>query len=140
VRASFTVAWINARAKAPRTAGERLVKPAAVKIAMVMCSDAVAQGGDATKQHCQAKWTYNQNGQRATIACVKLCGLDKSRLLKIGNTLNLRSLCVCLIKSLLFHNVWIAQRFRLSEIRLGAGPDKIYVDISLLKTSWAFLT
>jgi len=45
VRASFTVAWINARAKAPRTAGERLVKPAAVKIAMVMCSDAVAQGG-----------------------------------------------------------------------------------------------
>jgi len=69
-------------------------------------SDGVAQGG-ATKQHCQAKCTYNQIGQRATIACVKFCGLDKSRLLKIGNTLNLRSLCVCLIKSLLFHKVWM---------------------------------
>jgi len=30
----------------------------------------------------------------------------------IGNTLNLRSLCVCLIKSPLFHKVLAAQGFR----------------------------
>jgi len=41
VRASFSVPWKNARAKAPRV-GESLVKPAAVKIARIMCSDAVA--------------------------------------------------------------------------------------------------
>jgi len=56
VRASFTIAWKNARAKAPHTAGESLVKPAAVKIARIMCSDAVAQGG-ATKQHCRTTRT-----------------------------------------------------------------------------------
>jgi len=38
VRASFPVAWKNARAKALYTAGETVVKPAAMKI---MCSDAV---------------------------------------------------------------------------------------------------
>jgi len=41
VRASFSVAWKNARAKALYTAVESLVKPAAVKIARMMCSDAV---------------------------------------------------------------------------------------------------
>jgi len=56
VRASFSVAWKNARAKAPYTAGESLVKPAAVKISRIMCSDAAAQGR-ATKQHCRAKYT-----------------------------------------------------------------------------------
>jgi len=78
-----------------------LVKPAAVKIAR-MCSEAVAQGC-ATKQHCRGKCTYNQIGLRAAAACVKLCGLDKPRLPKIGNTLNLRSLCVCVIQSPVFH-------------------------------------
>ena len=88
-----------------------MVKPAAVKIARILCSEAVSQGC-ATKQHCRAKCTYNQIGPRAAAACVKLCGLNKPRLLKIGNTLNLRSLCVCLIKSLSFHEVWTALRFR----------------------------
>jgi len=54
VRASFTVSWENARAKAPRTAGESLVKPAAVKIARIMCSEAAAQGCT-PKQQCRAK-------------------------------------------------------------------------------------
>jgi len=52
-RGSFTVAWKNARAKAPYTAEESLVTPAAGKI---MCSDAAAQGC-ITKQHCRAKCT-----------------------------------------------------------------------------------
>jgi len=42
----------NAGAKALRTAGESLVKPAAVKIARIMCSEAAAQGC-ATKQQCR---------------------------------------------------------------------------------------
>jgi len=42
VRASFSVAWKNARAKGPSTARESLVKSAAVKIARIMCSVAVA--------------------------------------------------------------------------------------------------
>jgi len=33
----------NARAKAPYSAGESLVKPAAVKTTRIMCSNAVAQ-------------------------------------------------------------------------------------------------
>jgi len=45
VRASFTIAWKNTRAKAHHTAGESLVKPAAVKVARIMCSDAVIQRG-----------------------------------------------------------------------------------------------
>jgi len=56
VHASFPVAWKNARAKAPHTAGKSLVKPAAVKIARIMCSDVLAQRC-ATKQQCWAKCT-----------------------------------------------------------------------------------
>jgi len=56
VRASFSVAWKNARAKVPCTAGKNLFKPAAVKIARIMCSDAAAQGC-ATEQHWRAKCT-----------------------------------------------------------------------------------
>jgi len=56
VRASFSVAWKNARAKAPYTAGKSLVKPAALKIARIMCSDAAAQGC-ATEHNCWAKCT-----------------------------------------------------------------------------------
>ena len=40
--ASFSVVWKNARAKVLYTAGESLVRTAAVKIAMIMCGDAVA--------------------------------------------------------------------------------------------------
>jgi len=53
VRGSFAVAWKNARAKAPYTAEESLVKPAVGKI---MCSDAADQGC-ITKKHCRAKCT-----------------------------------------------------------------------------------
>ena len=56
VCASFSVAWKNAKAKAPCTAGKSLVKPAAVKIARIMCKDVVAQGC-ATEQNCRAKCT-----------------------------------------------------------------------------------
>ena len=42
VRASFYVAWKNAKEKAPYTAEESLVKPAAVTVARIMGSDAVA--------------------------------------------------------------------------------------------------
>jgi len=56
VRAYLSVAWKNARAKPPYTAGESLVKPAAVKIARIMCSDAAAQGCG-TVQHCRVKYT-----------------------------------------------------------------------------------
>jgi len=53
---AFSVAWKNATAKAPETAGKSFVKPAAVKIARIMCSDAAAQGC-ATRQQCRAKCT-----------------------------------------------------------------------------------
>jgi len=36
VPASFSVAWKNAGAKAPYTAGKSLVKPAAMEIARIM--------------------------------------------------------------------------------------------------------
>ena len=42
VLASFAVAWKIARAKAPNTAGENLIKPAAVEMAKIMCGDVVA--------------------------------------------------------------------------------------------------
>ena len=42
MRASFSVAWKTARAKAPHTTGERLVKPAAVIMARIICGEAVA--------------------------------------------------------------------------------------------------
>jgi len=43
----------NTRANAPCTAGESLVKPAAVKIAGIMCSDAVANKLAAVLYFCQ---------------------------------------------------------------------------------------
>ena len=42
VRTSFAVAWKIARAKAPHTAGENLIKPASVEMASIMCGDAIA--------------------------------------------------------------------------------------------------
>ena len=38
----FSVAWKIAKSKAPHTVGERLVKPAAVKVARIMYDGAVA--------------------------------------------------------------------------------------------------
>ena len=40
--ASFSVAWKIATAKAAHTAGERLIMPAAVEMARIMCGEAVA--------------------------------------------------------------------------------------------------
>ena len=42
VRASFFVSWKIAQEKAPHTAGENLIKPAAVEMATILCGDAVA--------------------------------------------------------------------------------------------------
>ena len=42
VRTSLSVAWKIARAKAPHTTGERLVKPAAGEMARIMCGEPVA--------------------------------------------------------------------------------------------------
>jgi len=62
------------------------------------------------------------------------------RSLKIGNTLNLRSLCVCFIKSALFHEVWTAQRFKFRQNCGWALSLKSSVAILLVKSSWVFLT
>ena len=42
VRASFSIAWKIARTKAPHATAERLVKPAAVEMARIICGEAVA--------------------------------------------------------------------------------------------------
>ena len=42
MRVSSSVAWNIARTKAPHTTGERLVKPAAIEMARIMCGEAVA--------------------------------------------------------------------------------------------------
>ena len=44
VRASFFVSWKIAREKAPHTAGENLIKPAAVEMAWILCGDIVSYG------------------------------------------------------------------------------------------------
>ena len=54
VRASFSVAWKIAEAKAPHTTGERLDKPAAVEMARIMCGEAVASKLAMVRQHNQA--------------------------------------------------------------------------------------
>jgi len=90
-----------------------LVKLAAVKIAMIMCSNVVAQGC-ATRQHYWAKYTQPEWSMGHSCLC-KALGVRQiaGHPLRIGNTLNLHSLCVCLIISPLFHKVWTAQRLRL---------------------------
>ena len=42
VQAFFSVAWKIARAKAPHATGKRLVKPASVEVARIMCGKAGA--------------------------------------------------------------------------------------------------
>jgi len=78
VRASFCVAWKNTRAKAPYAAGESLVKPAAVKIARIMCSDAIANklhmvllSNNTIKWHIQE---FSVAILKQTIAVVKRSG------------------------------------------------------------------
>jgi len=53
-----------------------LVKPAAVKIARIICSDAVTQGVQPSST--AEPNAHYQIGPQATVARVKLCGLDKS--------------------------------------------------------------
>jgi len=77
VRASFSIAWKNARAKTPYTAGKSLVKPAPVKIARIMCSDAAQLKGVQPNSTASLN-AHNQIIPRATAVCVKLCGLGKS--------------------------------------------------------------
>ena len=43
VQDSLSVAWKIARAKAPHTTGERLVKPAAIEMARIICGKAIAK-------------------------------------------------------------------------------------------------
>ena len=40
--ASYSVAWKIARAKAAHITGERLIKPAAIEMARIMCGEVVA--------------------------------------------------------------------------------------------------
>ena len=42
MRAFFSVSWKIAQEKEPHTAGENLIKPAAVEMARILCGDAVA--------------------------------------------------------------------------------------------------
>ena len=92
VQASFAVAWKIARAKAAHTAGENLVKPAAVEMARIMCGDAVANklamiplSNNTIKRRIQE---ISADILRQTIAAVKQSGkfslqLDEST--DIGN-------------------------------------------------------
>ena len=76
--ASFSVAWKNARAKAPYTAGESLIKPAAVKIARITCSDVVGNklamvllSNNTVKRHIQE---LSVDNLKQTIVAAKRSG------------------------------------------------------------------
>ena len=77
VRASFAVAWKIARAKAPHTAGENLIKPASVEMARIMCGDAVANKfkivsllNDTMKRRIKE---LSRNILQQTIAAIRHC-------------------------------------------------------------------
>ena len=77
VRASFAVAWKIARAKAPHTAGENLIKPASVEMARIMCGDAVANklkmvplSNDTMKRRITE---LSRNVLQQTIVAIKRC-------------------------------------------------------------------
>ena len=77
VRASFAVAWKTARAKAPYTAGENFIKPASVKMARIMCGDAVANKlemvpllNDSIKRRIKE---LSRNVLQQTIAAIRHC-------------------------------------------------------------------
>ena len=53
-----------------------MVKPAAVKIARIICSDAATHGVQPSST--AEPNAHYQIGPQATVARVKLCGLDKS--------------------------------------------------------------
>ena len=77
VRASFAVAWKIARAKAPHTAVENLIKPACVEMARIMCGDAVANklemvplSNDTMKRRIKK---LSRNILQQTIAAIRHC-------------------------------------------------------------------
>ena len=77
VRASFAVAWKIARAKAPHTTGENLIKPASVEMARIMCGDAVAKklemvplSNDTMKRRIEE---LSRNVLQQTIATIRRC-------------------------------------------------------------------
>ena len=77
VRASFAAAWKIARAKAPHTAGENLIKPASVEMARIMCGDAVANklemvplSNDTMKRRIKE---LSRNVLQQTIAAIRHC-------------------------------------------------------------------
>ena len=76
MRASFSVARKISRAKAPHTAGENLIKPAAVEMSRILCGDAVASNlalapspNDTIKRRMQE---LSENDRQQTIAATKL--------------------------------------------------------------------
>ena len=67
---AFFVSWKIAQEKAPRTAGENLIKPAAVKTAWILCGDAVTNGyGSFVKQHHQLAYSRTIRRCSATNYC-----------------------------------------------------------------------
>ena len=80
MRASFFVSWKIAREKAPHTAGENLIKPAAVEMAGILCGDIVSYGyklavvpfsNDTIKRRIQE---ISEDVLQQTIASVKRSG------------------------------------------------------------------
>ena len=77
MRASFAVAWKIARAKAPHTAGENLIKPGSVEMARIMYGDAVANklemvplSNDTMKRRIKE---LSRNVLQQTIAAIRHC-------------------------------------------------------------------
>ena len=92
VRASFFVTWKIAREKAPHIAGKNLIKPAAVKMARILCGDVVANtlttiplSNDTIKRRIQE---LSEDVLQQTIASVKRSGnfnLQLDETTDIGN-------------------------------------------------------
>ena len=92
VRASSFVSWKIVREKAPHTAGENLIKPAAVEMARILCGDAVANklvivplSNDTIKWRIQE---ISEDVLQQTIASIKRSGkfsLQLDKTIDIGN-------------------------------------------------------
>ena len=92
VRVFFFVSWKIAREKAPHTAGENLIKPAAVEMARILCGDVVANklamiplSNDTIKRRIQE---ISEDALQQIIASVKRSGkfsLQLDETTDIGN-------------------------------------------------------
>ena len=91
MRASFFVSWKIAQEKVPRTAGENLIKPAAVKMAWILCGDAVTNKLAILLSNDNIKWRIQELSEdvlQQTIAFVKRNGkfsLQLDEITDIGN-------------------------------------------------------